>query len=128
MSKLKKDFETNLKKGWEESTQLSLGQWQKIAISRVFMEDFPILVLDEPTASVDARTEYELYNKIKMLINDRTCILISHRLSTVKLVNTIFVLENHCLVEKGTHEELMKKNKVYASLYNMQAEAYEDNL
>ena len=62
----------------------------KIAISRVFMEDFPILVLDEPTASVDARTEYELYNKIKMLINDRTCILISHRLSTVKLVNTIF--------------------------------------
>lgn len=128
VSKLKNGFETNLKKGWEESTQLSLGQWQKIAISRVFMEDFPILVLDEPTASVDARTEYELYNKIKMLINDRTCILISHRLSTVKLVNTIFVLENHCLVEKGTHEELMKKNKVYASLYNMQAEAYEDNL
>lgn len=124
--KLKHGFDTNLKKGWDESTQLSLGQWQKIAISRVFMNDFPILILDEPTASVDAKTEYELYNKLKMLITNKTCILISHRFSNVKLIDTIFVIENHHIIESGSHQELLQKNGVYAALYNMQAEAYED--
>lgn len=127
IEKLKYGFDTNLKKGWDESIQLSLGQWQKIAISRAFMQEFPILILDEPTASVDAKTEYELYNKLKTLITNRTCILISHRFSTVKLVDTIFVIENHKLVEKGSHQELLGKKGVYATLYNMQAEAYEDD-
>ncbi len=126
--KLKQGFDTNLKKGWVNSTQLSLGQWQKIAISRAFMKDFPILILDEPTASVDAKTEYELYNRLKTLISDSTCILISHRFSTVKLVDTIFVIENHHLIEEGSHQELLEQNGVYATLYNMQAEAYGDDI
>lgn len=124
ISKLKNGFDTNLKKGWIDSTQLSLGQWQKIAISRAFMKDFSLLVLDEPTASVDAKTEYDLYNRLKTLISDSTCILISHRFSTVKLVDTILVIDNHFIVEEGSHQELLEKNGLYSTLYNMQAEVY----
>ena len=123
---LPEKYDTQLHREWSGGVQLSLGQWQKIAISRVFMNDFPIVVLDEPTASLDPKAEYEIYCKFKGLMEGRTSILIAHRFSTVKLADKIFVLQNGIIIESGSHEELMKLNGEYAALYNLQAEAYQE--
>ncbi|PJI07699.1 MULTISPECIES: ABC transporter ATP-binding protein [Clostridium] len=124
---LKNKFDTKLEKLWSNGVELSLGQWQKLAISRAFMSDSALLILDEPTASVDAETEYELFKNFKELIGDRTSILISHRFSTVKMADLIIVLNEGTVVEQGTHNSLMLKNGLYSKLYNMQAKGYLDN-
>ena len=84
------------------------------------MNDFPIVVLDEPTASLDPKAEYEIYCKFRGLMEGRTSILIAHRFSTVKLADKIFVLQNGTIIESGSHEELMKLNGIYAQLYEKQ--------
>lgn len=119
-------YDTQLHREWSGGVELSLGQWQKIAISRIFMNDFAIVVLDEPTASLDPKAEYEIYQQFRNLMQDRTSILIAHRFSTVKLADKIFVLEGGSIIEEGTHAELMKNEGKYATLFNMQAEAYKD--
>lgn len=98
-----------------------------MAISRAFMSDSAILILDEPTASVDAQSEYEIFNNFKELVGNRTSILISHRFSTVKMADLIIVLEDGKLVENGTHHSLILKKGLYYKLYTMQAEAYLDD-
>ena len=123
---LPEKYDTQLHREWSGGVQLSLGQWQKIAISRVFMNDFPIVVLDEPTASLDPKAEYEIYCKFRGLMEGRTSILIAHRFSTVKLADKIFVLQNGTIIESGSHEELMKLKGEYAALFNLQAEAYQE--
>lgn len=126
IQKLDDKFDTKLEKLWKNGVELSLGQWQKLAISRAFMSNSSILILDEPTASVDAKSEYELFKNFKELVGSRTSILISHRFSTVKMSDFIVVLKDGEVVEKGTHDSLMLDDGLYAELYMMQAEAYVD--
>ena len=117
-------YETMLGRWWKDGTQLSGGQWQKVALARAFIRDARILILDEPTSSLDARAEYEVFAKFRQLTEGKTAIFISHRFSTVRLADRIFVLENGVVLEDGSHEELMKVNGRYAELFNLQAEAY----
>jgi ATP-binding cassette subfamily B protein len=117
-------YETMLGRWWKDGTQLSGGQWQKVALARAFIRDARILILDEPTSSLDARAEYEVFAKFRELTEGKTAIFISHRFSTVRLADRIFVLENGVVLEDGSHEELMKVNGRYAELFNLQAEAY----
>ena len=104
---------------------LSGGEWQKIALSRVFMREAEVLILDEPTASLDAQAEYELYTHFRTLMRGRTCLLITHRFSTVRIADSIVVIENGEVTECGTHNELITHNGTYATLYTMQAEQYQ---
>lgn len=108
----------------KESTQLSGGEWQKIALARAFMRDARILVLDEPTSSLDAQAEYEIFTHFRTLTRGKTAVFISHRFSTVRLADLIFVIENGALIESGSHQELIALDGRYASLFNLQAEAY----
>jgi ATP-binding cassette subfamily B protein len=117
-------YETMLGRWWKDGTQLSGGQWQKVALARAFIRDARILILDEPTSSLDARAEYEVFAKFRELTEGKTAIFISHRFSTVRLADRIFVLENGSIIEDGSHEELMMVDGRYAELFNLQAEAY----
>ncbi len=112
--------------GWfEKGTELSGGQWQKLALARAFMrDDAEVLILDEPTAAVDARAEAELFARIRELAKDKTAILISHRFSTVRMADRIVVLEGGRIVEQGSHEELLAKKGRYATLFELQAQGY----
>lgn len=110
--------------GQMDGNDLSIGQWQKVALARAFMRDAPMLILDEPTASLDARAEYEIFQRFKELTADRTAIIISHRFSTVRMADRIIVLEKGHIVEQGTHSELLARGGMYATLFNLQAEGY----
>jgi ATP-binding cassette, subfamily B, bacterial len=127
IEKLPQNYETTLGrwfKNVQESTQLSGGEWQKIALARAFMRDARILVLDEPTSSLDAQAEYDIFKHFRVLTTHKTAIFVSHRFSTVRLADRIFVLEHGRIIESGGHEELMKLGERYAELFNLQAEAY----
>jgi ATP-binding cassette, subfamily B, bacterial len=117
-------YETMLGRWWKDATQLSGGQWQKLALARAFIREARILILDEPTSSLDARAEYEVFAKFRVLTEGKTAIFISHRFSTVRLADRIFVLENGTILEDGSHEQLMMVDGRYAELFNLQAEAY----
>ncbi|HEU0164289.1 MAG TPA: ABC transporter ATP-binding protein, partial [Thermomicrobiales bacterium] len=105
---------------------LSGGEWQKVALARAFVRDAPILVLDEPTAALDVRAEYEVYQRFADLTRGRATLLISHRFSTVRMADRILVLDENRLVEDGSHAELMARRGVYHRLYSAQAEHYVD--
>lgn len=124
IDKLPQKYDTPLFREWDDGVQLSMGQWQKIAISRAFLEEFPVIILDEPTASLDAYAEFELYKKFKSIVKNKTSILIAHRFSTIKLADVIFVLKNGTIIESGSHDELLKLNGEYAYLYKIQSDAY----
>ncbi|HLZ61591.1 MAG TPA: ABC transporter ATP-binding protein [Ktedonosporobacter sp.] len=110
--------------GPEESIDFSGGEWQKLALARMFLREADLLILDEPTASLDAQAEYELYQQFRDLMRGRTCLLITHRFSTVRMADTIAVLEHGQISECGTHEELLVCQATYAKLYSMQTEGY----
>jgi ATP-binding cassette subfamily B protein len=116
IAKLPQGFQTTLGKWFEGGHQLSGGEWQKVALARAFMRDAQILILDEPTAALDAQAEHELFSRIKELTAGRMALFISHRFSTARMADRILVLENGRLVEYGTHVELMNLNgRVVAS-------------
>jgi len=113
--------------GWfEAGHEISAGQWQKLAVARAFMRDAEVLVLDEPTASIDAESEHELFQRFRLLAADRTAIVISHRFSTVRIADRIAVLKGGRLEELGTHRELLERGGRYAHLFSLQAKGYLD--
>ena len=124
ITKLPDGYQTMLGRWFKDGFQLSGGEWQKVALARAFMRDAPILILDEPTSSLDAQAEYEIFTKFRLLTEGTTAVFISHRFSTVRLADRIFVLENGVLQESGSHHELIALNGRYAELFNIQAEAY----
>jgi ATP-binding cassette subfamily B protein len=124
IARLKDGYETTLGKWFEGGTELSVGEWQKIALARAFLREGQIIVLDEPSSAMDAQAEYELFRKFDELAAGRTALLISHRLSTVRMADRIYVLEQGRIVESGTHEELISRGDRYARLFETQARYY----
>ena len=124
LERLPDGYDTMLGKWFEDGHDLSAGQWQAVALARAFLRDGQLLVLDEPTASLDARAEFELFRRFRDLARGRTVLLISHRFSTVQHADQIVVLEEGHVAEQGTHSELIASNGLYAELFNRQAMAY----
>jgi ATP-binding cassette subfamily B protein len=124
IDELPQGFETMLGHWFERGRELSGGQWQKIALGRAFMRDAEVLVLDEPTAALDAEREYEIFQRFRQLTAGRIAILISHRFSTVRMADRIVVIENGALTELGSHADLLALGGTYARLFNKQAEGY----
>jgi ATP-binding cassette subfamily B protein len=108
-------------------TDLSVGQWQRIALARAFYRGAPFVILDEPTAALDPRAEQQLFDRIRTLLDGRTVLFISHRFSSVRSADRIYVLEDGQVVESGSHAELMAADGLYAELFSLQAAAYLDS-
>ncbi len=110
---------------FNDGVELSGGEWQKVALARAYMKDAQVLILDEPTAALDARAEYEVFQRFAQLTKGKSAVLISHRFSTARLADRILVLDNGTLLESGTHQQLLKANGRYAELFNLQAMGYQ---
>jgi ATP-binding cassette subfamily B protein len=126
IARLPKGYETILGKLFEDGEELSIGEWQKVALARAFVRDAQIIVLDEPTSSLDAKSEYEVFEKFRHLLNGRSAVLISHRFSTVRMADRIFVLDEGKIIESGSHGQLMQARGKYAYLFEKQARYYKE--
>ncbi len=117
-------YDAMLGRTFQEGNQLSFGQWQKVALARAFMRHAPVVVLDEPTASIDAEAEMEIFGRLREIAKSATALLIAHRFSTVRMADHIIVMENGRLVEEGSHDSLMGAGGMYAHLFTLQANGY----
>jgi len=126
ISQLPDGYDTTLGPEFVRGTDLSVGQWQRIALARAFFRRAPVVILDEPTAALDPRAEKELFDRIRTLLSGRTVLLISHRFSSVRSADRIYVLDAGRVVESGHHDELMALGGLYADLFTLQAAAYID--
>jgi len=109
---------------WFGGADLSVGQWQRLALARAFMRRSPVLILDEPTAALDAESEAEIFARFRELTRDRTALLITHRFSSVRIADRIAVFEDGRLTELGTHAELLASDRRYARMFRLQATGY----
>ena len=122
--RLEKGYDHMLGRRFEGGVELSGGEWQKVALARAYMREAQVLVLDEPTAALDARAEYGVFLRFAELTRGRTAVLISHRFSTVRMADRILVLQGGELIDQGTHEELLARGGLYAELFSLQAAGY----
>jgi ATP-binding cassette subfamily B protein len=126
ISDLPEGYETMLGREFAGGYDLSIGQWQRVALARAFFRDAPFVILDEPTAALDARAESQLFDRMRELLEGRSVVLISHRFSSVRSADRIYVMHDGRVVEEGTHDELMAADGLYAELFTLQARAYLD--
>jgi ATP-binding cassette subfamily B protein len=124
IQKLPRGYETILGHWFEDQGELSIGEWQKVALGRTFLREAQLVILDEPTSWMDARAEYEVFKSFRELFAGRMVLLISHRFSTVRLADYIYVLAEGRIIESGTHDELVQKGGKYAHLFEIQARSY----
>jgi ATP-binding cassette subfamily B protein len=124
ISKLPSGYETVIGNLFDDSRELSWGEWQKIALSRALFRDAPILILDEPSSSLDADTEHDIFSRFREIVKGRTSILISHRFTNVSLADRIIVLDKGSVAETGTHDELMKAGGLYFSMFTKQSSRF----
>jgi ATP-binding cassette, subfamily B, bacterial len=117
-------YDSVLGRWFEEGHELSVGEWQKVALARAYLREAPIVVLDEPTSSMDALAECEVFGRFRAMVRGKTAILISHRFSTVRMADRIFVLAAGRLIESGSHDELMTLGGRYAAMFQAQASSY----
>ncbi|MCY3800496.1 MAG: ABC transporter ATP-binding protein [Chloroflexi bacterium] len=117
-------YQTQLGRWFRDGVNISIGEWQKIALARGFMREAQLLILDEPTSSLDVQSEHEVFERFRDLTADKMAILISHRFTTVRMADNIIVIDDGKIIEQGTHEELMELAGRYSVLFDMQAEAY----
>jgi ATP-binding cassette subfamily B protein len=121
---LPEGYDTTLGRWFNKGRDLSGGEWQRIALARAFMRDSEVIVLDEPTAALDAENEMRVFQQFRELTTDKIAVLISHRFSTVRMADRIFVLEGGRISEQGSHAELLQLGGTYARLFTLQAESY----
>ncbi|MEO1654869.1 MAG: ATP-binding cassette domain-containing protein, partial [Bacteroidota bacterium] len=124
IQKLPAAYEQQLGKEFEKGEELSGGQWQKLAIARAFYNQPPVLILDEPTSAIDAEAEYQIFNNLEQTYQDKSLILVSHRFSTVRNADKIYVIEEGRIIEQGNHEALLAQKGKYAEMFYLQAEGY----
>jgi ATP-binding cassette subfamily B protein len=117
-------YDTMMSRSYDDGADLSVGQWQRLAVARAFFREAPLLILDEPAAALDAVAEQELYKRLVELCEFRSVLLISHRFSTVRLAHRICVVEDGRILEEGPHNELMQLGGRYAELFDLQASSY----
>jgi ATP-binding cassette subfamily B protein len=122
--KLPKSYDQILGRRFEGGVDLSGGEWQKIALARAYLRDAQLLILDEPTAALDAKSEHEVFQRFAELTHGKMALLISHRFSTVKMADRILVLEQGQIAEQGDHEELLQRRGRYAEMFELQAASY----
>jgi ATP-binding cassette subfamily B protein len=124
IERLPDGYDQMIDKRFKSGVELSGGEWQKIAIARAYMREAQVLILDEPTAALDARSEYEVFRRFKELSEGKTALLISHRFSSVRMADRIVVLADGQVEAAGTHEELVAQPRRYAELFELQAAGY----
>ena len=117
-------YETIIGNLFDDSRELSWGEWQKIALARALFRDAPVLILDEPSSSLDAETEYDIFSRFREIVKGRTSILISHRFTNVNIADRIIVLDKGSVAESGTHDELMKRGGLYYRMFTMQSSRF----
>lgn len=125
LNELPQGYDTILGRQFADGSELSLGQWQRVALARALLRDAPLLIMDEPTAAMDAQAEYELYQQLQQLAKGRMSLIISHRFSTVRMADRILVMEHGEIIEEGNHDTLMALNGRYSELFRRQAESYQ---
>lgn len=124
LARFPQGYKQMLGRRFDNGLDLSGGEWQKVALGRAYMRNAQLLILDEPTAALDARAEYEVFNRFSDLIAGRMAVIISHRFSTVRMADRILVLNQGTIIEDGSHAELLARKGLYAELFSLQAEGY----
>ncbi len=124
LMRLPQGYDTVMSRTLADGEELSIGQWQKLALARAFVRNAQLIILDEPTSSLDAAAEFDFFDQFRAIVQDRSALIISHRFSTVRLADRVYVLDEGRLIEQGTHEDLLALEGLYAHLYRRQASYY----